>query len=37
MIKIGNIIRKSALLAAPVALLALSGCAAAPFRAEVSR
>ncbi len=30
-------LRTAALLAAPVALLALSGCAAAPFRADVSR
>jgi hypothetical protein len=29
--------RKSALIAAPIALLALSGCAATPFRADVSR
>jgi hypothetical protein len=32
-----KILRKSALLAAPIALLALTGCAASPFRADVSR
>lgn len=30
-------LRKSAILAAPLALLALAGCAATPFRADVSR
>jgi hypothetical protein len=35
--KIGSHIRKSALFVAPAALLILSGCAAAPFRAEVTR
>jgi Domain of unknown function (DUF4136) len=32
-----NILRKSMLWAAPLALVALSGCAATPFRADVSR
>ncbi len=32
-----NSFRKSALIAAPLALVALSGCAATPFRADVSR
>ncbi|MFC4292889.1 DUF4136 domain-containing protein [Sphingorhabdus arenilitoris] len=36
MAKVRNIIRKTALMAAPLALLTLSGCAT-PFRAEVSR
>ena len=35
--KFSIIIRQSALFAAPAALLILSGCAASPFRAEVSR
>ena len=37
MSKLASSFRKSMLLAAPLALMALSGCAATPFRADVSR
>jgi Domain of unknown function (DUF4136) len=37
MIKFASSFRKSALLAAPLALMVMSGCAPTPFRADVSR
>jgi hypothetical protein len=37
MSRLSKSFRKSALITAPLALLALSGCAASPFRADVSR